>query len=77
MLSRQACNQRLRENRHTELVREVIPLCYKIGAVVQRKESICWIRLAERSSATDLTGRLEAAIIFFHHDRLSFHRHQC
>ena len=46
LLSRRACNQRLREHRQTELVREVIPLCNKIGAAVQRKGSIQGIRPA-------------------------------
>ena len=42
--TRLARNQRLRGNRQTELVREVIPLCRKSGAGVQCKESMREIR---------------------------------
>ncbi len=44
LLSWQARNQRLREDLHTELVREVFPLSYKVDGTVQRKEMILVIR---------------------------------
>jgi len=45
-LTRLARNQRLRENRQTELVGEVIPLCNTSGAGVQFKEFIVAIKRA-------------------------------
>lgn len=77
LLSRQARNQRLREDRHTELVREVVPVCCKIGAVVQRKELIDLIRPAEPAATIGLTLHPGRAIMVPRYDHLSFYRHQC